>query len=330
MYYFFGIFLVILLFFALLNHYRAKCIRKKICALSCCEKTEQLNELICPFGFSYSFRQDLFSSRLDAWQRDFGYCTLYDQVSPHIQLVFDCEPIYFDYEGRTWLIELWKGQYGINTGAEIGVYHAETLLVPREYSRTLFQAAEDRELLDLSMELWEEDELLFRNSRQHWWLTGFCMGHFSCPHDLTLKVSITFPDFEMMDSFLQSLTKLGYSRGSYSIHCTTVVFCFCRPHSTQPCQSCPLICRFSQWKNRCFCRIFRWVTRPFCNSADRLLYLYYFLPFAFRKTIQFCKPRRYRPGKKERGMKKRPGKKTQKMGKDPQKNPRGMRRRPGK
>ena len=42
---------------------------------------------------------------------------------------------------------------------------------------------------------------------------------------------------------------------------------------------------FSQWKNRMFCWLFLFATRPFCLSLDRLLYLYYFLPFAFRKTM---------------------------------------------
>lgn len=296
MYYFPIIFLVFACIFVLVNHCRANAIRKKICSLCCHEKEAFINEFIEPFGFCYSCQQDLFYSRRDAWQRDFGYCALYDQLAPHLQLVFNCEPVYFDYEGRTWLIELWKGQYGINTGAEIGVYHADGLLAPEEYSSALFQAAEDSELLGLSMELQKGDQSLFQRSQRHWWLTGFLMGCFSRPEDLTLNVSITFPDCEMMDAFLQALIDLGHSYCSYSIRCTTVIFSFCRPKSPQPCRRTPLCCRFSQWKNRWLCRLFQWITRPFCNSGDQLLYLYYFLPFAFRRTIWICNPKRY--GKK--------------------------------
>ena len=62
---------------------------------------------------------------------------------PRFQMVFDALPIYFDYRGRTWLIELWKGQYGINTGAELGIYHADKILSESEYKTALFTAAED-------------------------------------------------------------------------------------------------------------------------------------------------------------------------------------------
>ena len=43
-------------------------------------------------------------------------------MAPRFQMVFDALPVYFDYQKKTWLIEFWKGQYGINTGAEIGIY----------------------------------------------------------------------------------------------------------------------------------------------------------------------------------------------------------------
>ena len=39
-------------------------------------------------------------------------------------MIIDAYPVYFDYQDKTWMIEFWRGQYGINTGAEIGVYHA--------------------------------------------------------------------------------------------------------------------------------------------------------------------------------------------------------------
>ena len=36
----------------------------------------------------------------------------------HSSAIIDCEPIYFSYGGKRWLIELWKGQYALTTGAE--------------------------------------------------------------------------------------------------------------------------------------------------------------------------------------------------------------------
>ena len=67
--------------------------------------------------------QDIIFSRMNAWQRDFGYAYVYDFVAPAtINAIIDCEPFFFRYNNKDWMIELWKGQYGFETGAEIGVY----------------------------------------------------------------------------------------------------------------------------------------------------------------------------------------------------------------
>lgn len=305
MYVFLGIFLLIAIVFFFLGWFRARRIRKKVCTLSCCEKNQLLNDLIEPFGFSYDPCSDVFSSRLDAWQKDFGYCTLYDRAAPHVQLVFDCEPFYFNAHGRTWLLELWKGQYGINTGAEMGLYYAEGIIPPEDYTTTLFQAVEESRMPYMTTELWKGDQRLYQQKSRHWWQTGFLMGCFSQPEELTLKANITFDDFDMQEAFLQALEAQNYPWQAYSACYSTITLVFTAPQHRQPCQRAPLSCRFSQWKNKRFCKLFLWITRPFSNSADRLLYLYYFLPFAFRRTVQVCKPKRYKSGRKLRRKQKR-------------------------
>lgn len=294
MYFFLGAFIFLAIVCAILGFWRVRTCRKKVCALSCFEKNQLLNELIEPFGFSYDPCKDLFFSRIDAWQREFGYSQLYDQAAPHVQLVFDCEPIYFNAHGRTWLLELWKGQYGINTGAEMGLYYADTFVFPEDYSTTQFHAVKDEDLPCFSMELLSGRQCLFQRSGRHWWMTGFLMGRFCQPKDLTLKASVTFPDYEMLDGILQALDDQSYPRWVYSINCSTLTFLFHQPVFFKPCKRSPIICRFSQWKNRKFCGLFLFVTRPFCTAEDRLLYLYYFLPAAFRKTVLVCKPGRYK------------------------------------
>ena len=132
MYLFLGIVFLLLLLFFCINLWRRKRIIKKICSMCMLEKCDLLNELIGPFGYSYVSSQDLFTSRIDAWQRGFGYCALYDKAALRFNMIFDCLPVYFDYQGKTWLIEFWKGQYGINTGCEIGVYYADRILQDEE------------------------------------------------------------------------------------------------------------------------------------------------------------------------------------------------------
>lgn len=70
----------------------------------------------------------MISSRTDAWQKAFGYLDAYNRAAPYLSMVFDSYPIYFDYEGRTWLVQIWKGQYGICTGCEIGLYYADGIV----------------------------------------------------------------------------------------------------------------------------------------------------------------------------------------------------------
>ena len=74
-------------------------------------------------GFLYDPRQDIIYSKLYPLQRQFGYAYGYDAAALAMNAIIDCEPIFFDYDGKTWMIELWEGQYGLETGCEIGVYN---------------------------------------------------------------------------------------------------------------------------------------------------------------------------------------------------------------
>lgn len=289
MYLFLGFFLLLCIFLYVLGFWRSRRIIRKICEMSCCDKLYLLNELLRPFGFSYNEQQDIITSLPTAWQREFGYRAVFDRTASRFNMVFDCEPVYFDYDGRTWLIEFWKGQYGINIGGEIGIYRADSVLSPKEYRRAHFKSASDDQMLPLSMELFCKNHPLFTLHRLHWWLTGFKMGEYSNPEDLILNVSLTFPNREMFESFLESLQRLGYSEPEACVCNLTVSFSFQTPHSRL---RRGLRARFSQFKNRLFIRIYRRITRPFVCTPDRLLYLYYLLPFAFRRMIRCRKNRK--------------------------------------
>jgi len=265
-----------------------------------CQKICLLNELVEPFGYSYLQNQDIMTSQINAWQREFGYCALYDNAAVHFNMVFDCEPVYFDYQNRTWLIEFWKGQYGINTGAEIGIYQADGLLSPEKYDSALFHSVPDDQMLPLSMDLYCRNTHLFSVRQMHWWLTGFRMGTYSKPADLSMRASVSFPNQDMMQSFVQGLQNTGYRRCDFQICGHTVTIHFLEPYTSQPRCRRRLAARFAQWKNRIFCKIYCRITRPFTCTPDRVLYLYYFLPFAFRRMFRLkkYKKRRIRRRKK--------------------------------
>ncbi len=278
-----------LLLIAVLGCIFFQCRRKKIICkineMDCCAKCTLIDELVYPFGYQFHCDRGFFSSTVDAPQRHAGYAWLYDYMAPRFQMVFDALPVYFDYRGRTWLIEFWKGQYGINTGAEIGIYHADGIIPESDYKTAWFSCAEDNGMLDCSFLLCNAGNECIRNSERHWWLTAFLVGCFSKPSCLTMESCISFPNREMLCAFVDGLKRTGYPEDCISVRGLTVCFVFHR--NTEKYN---LITRFwrcfSQWKNKLFCRLYLWVTRPFLCTEDRILYLYYFIPAAFRKLLR--------------------------------------------
>lgn len=299
MYILIGILFAICILFFIINFYRRKCIIRKICCMGHCEKLNLLNSLAEPFGFCYLPDPDVMVSRTDAWQKDFGYCSLYDKSASHFNMVFDCAPVYFDYADHTWMIEFWKGQYGINIGGEIGIYKADSILSPKQYDHTLFHGVSEGEFLPVSMDLNFKGQPLFSVRREHWWLTGFRMGAYCEPEDLTLDISITFPDECMLRSFVDSLNRLSYNKCKIYICDLIVSLSFSIPHCWQPRSARRLSARFSQWKNRILCKLFIFITRPFTCTMDRILYLYFFLPVAFRRLLCFKRNRKQKFSKKQ-------------------------------
>ncbi|MCL2098654.1 MAG: YDG domain-containing protein, partial [Bacteroidales bacterium] len=85
--------------------------------------TSELAKIVYAAGFAYDLDSKMLYARMDASQRELGFCYFYDEMIPLISSNISCEPIYFYYNNKEWLVEIWKGQYGIELGAEIGVYN---------------------------------------------------------------------------------------------------------------------------------------------------------------------------------------------------------------
>lgn len=286
----------ILLLLALLSGAGFCCRRRraarKVCAIEKCKRTELVNELLQPFGYVYDSCEGIVKTTRDAWQREFGFCTAYDQSAVYFNMVYDREPVYFYYEGKTWLLEFWKGQYGMNAGGEIGLYHADGILSEKHLKKTLFESASDRELLPMEMVVYEKGERALSTSGNHWWLTGFVVGAYCRPEDLKMEAAVTFPNEDMREAFVAGLRKCGYHKCDIKICGLKVCFRFKKPYSRQYRGLLPWRRAWTQWKNRMFCRMFRMVTKPFTCAVEQILYLYFFLPAAFRRM--FCMRRNRR------------------------------------
>ncbi len=292
MYILFGLLIILCIVFSVICFYKRKAIIRKVCNMDCCEKIDLLNDLLEPFGFHYLSDCDVVTSLTDPWQKIFGYRSDFDHAALHFNMVFDCEKVYFNYCGKTWLIEFWKGQYGITLGGEIGIYRTDKIIPPKDYSKTTFYGVPEGEMLPIFMEMNYKGQELFSLQKEHWWLTAFRVGSFCNPEALTMRVHLEFPDHEMLDAFVESMKRLAYNKCDLYVCDSSVSFMFGTPHSRQPRYFHRILAAFSLWQDRIFCKLFNFVTRPFSWTVDKILYLYFFLPPCFRHLFRFKKCRK--------------------------------------
>lgn len=285
------IILLSILFLFILFHLKKKSVIRKIDSLNAEEKKKLLDDIARPAGYFYDSCQDIFSTRLDAPQKYFGYTTFYDLSAPFFNMVFDYETIYFDYQYKTWLIEIWKGQYGINTGCELGIYCADHIVSPENYATALFKAVDPKNMPEISLKLNCHDakqcgshSRIAYMGRRHWWMTIFKMGLFSKPENLFVNASIRFKDYSMMSSFLESFKRtLPFT--PYKINGLTIYFTFNQSFRRYSWFR-KLIRRIALVFCRLYCKCFLFATRPYETSGDKILYLYYYLPFFLRHLFQ--------------------------------------------
>ena len=200
------------------------------------QSTSDIDKAIEIAGFTYEPEQDMFYYNMDSWQRKFGYCRLYDEAAAPFGIIVDCDPVYFDYDGKKWLLEFCKGQYELCTGCEIGIYYSNkyTFYIPDISKGAFYNCVEDEDRLYMEFTLKKFDEVLFKRGEKHWWLTGFKLGEFSEPHDLSMDIVLTFNKREMLTEFLKGLKNANYSDNEYTIRGNTVYIDFKFPHTAQP------------------------------------------------------------------------------------------------
>lgn len=305
MYYLLGVFLIICIFFICFKLYRKKYIIRKIKQMETCQKICLLNKILSNFGYCYQEEYDIVTTKVDAWQRKFGYASLFDYTALRFGMLFLCEPVFFYYNGKTYRIELWKGQYAVNLGCEVGVYYADGILTPEEFDEAHFKSVPDDELLQINISLYNKGQKVYNLRQRHWWVAGFCVGKYCNPENLVMHVSITFPNSKMLECFVGSLINMGYNQCDLMLcDCNINTFCvsfvFGHPHSSQPIECMCLRAKFFQWINRLLCKIFLFVTRHFSCVLDRLLYLYFFLPSLFRKILCIRRNRKQKYHKKRK------------------------------
>ena len=169
------------------------------------ECTNDDNSGLVGIGFNFNLKQMLVYATIDCWMRDFGFCLFYDNAANSMPLLWNyiTRRFKFEYNGLEWMIQIWKGNYLITNGAEVGVYNR----APGSFG-TYYDCATDEQLMEMTLQVYHGEELLVEQPAQmHWWINGFQMNkNRYLPETLTMKFSILMPDEEMLNAFTESIS----------------------------------------------------------------------------------------------------------------------------
>ena len=175
------------------------------------------------FGFKYSTRDKCFIIAEDAWQRNFGYNQTYDDTSAAIAITYDTMRVYFTYDGLEWMIQYWKGQYGlVLVGAEVGTYNRPV----GSSASSHYDCADDELKMLQSMDVYRREsstsskynKIFSRSPAYTWWCAGFIPGtlgagkyNVSAQETAMLRVDskLTLHSPEMAQAFMQGLREVS-------------------------------------------------------------------------------------------------------------------------
>ncbi len=173
-------------------------------------------------SYQYSYIDDYYyTNDKQAWQYNFGYGPLYDIAAPYILLEYDYVRVFFTYEEKDWMIQLWKGQYGlIFYGAEIGIYNKKQSEEP-DNLLTFYACPPEEDWVKMEMTLYHQEldgsytREFTRPYDNYWWCTGFKDGHLRIeePADELRMVSrLTLKTEEMTKLFADGLLECDFKQ----------------------------------------------------------------------------------------------------------------------
>lgn len=173
-------------------------------------------------GYRYNYKGDYYyTDDKDCWQRDFGFNFIYDFAAPLFFLEYDYVRVFFPYQGKDWMVQMWKGQYGfVFYGSEVGLYtKPEGKEAATRVSHYACADAEDYLQMETMLErknktTGEYDFEFERPYDYYWWATGFVPGHLwdTTPcNELRATTHITFKDEEMAQLYTDGLLVCGFN-----------------------------------------------------------------------------------------------------------------------
>lgn len=173
-------------------------------------------------SYKYSYQDDYYyaNDKL-AWQKAMGFSEFYDLVAPYAMLETDYLRVKFPYDGKDWMIQLWKGQYGfLFYGSEIGIY-TKRHTGRDDNTFTTYQCAGKSDYLPMEMTLYHDTTGFGTYERQftrphdsYWWCNGFKAGHLRREEpatELRMEARITLKSEEMARLFCDAVASCGFT-----------------------------------------------------------------------------------------------------------------------
>ncbi len=158
-------------------------------------------------------------------QKNFGYNVLYDAGAKLIDFSIETTRIKFDYGDKSYMLQLWKGQY---ISGDIGTVGGEVGLYTRAKNSVSaighYDCAAQEDWLNMEMTvLWDEDDngvykaQLTRRYAPHWWETGYVDGQLKDRNDsnsLKILCRMTFLTQEQATLCVNAMIKNGFKKVS--------------------------------------------------------------------------------------------------------------------
>ncbi len=186
----------------------------------------QFNSYMEATGFlSYQYSYDYnyyYANDKTTWQDEFGFAMVYDFIAPYFGYAYDSVRVFFTYDNQDFMVQLWKGQYIVLRGGEIGIYHRDADGLKRD-PYTLYNASDEKYWPTMDVSIYEQKkegdpaeayELLFKRPvDKYWWCTGFVLGvprNTNPSDELRMEAVLTFNDSEMVAGFAKGLVEHGF------------------------------------------------------------------------------------------------------------------------
>ncbi len=162
-------------------------------------------------GFAYDMKSGVFYATGEAWQREFGYNEMYDYVAVVGTMPLDTIRIKFEYDNKQWMVQLWKGFYGlVLAGCEVGFYNRP---IDTDSELSAYNVVSLDYYQDIKCDFYYKKNKgakpTFSRESNTWWLTGFTPSINYAPQtnipNMRVEVTIKFTNKGLYEAFIGGL-----------------------------------------------------------------------------------------------------------------------------